>query len=87
MGKTAHENPHAEHVNGIIKNNYVQRSNPQSYEQLVRMTAKAVRIHNTQKPHSTLDKKAPIQFEELLTENRVIHKRKKKQKKELHLSL
>lgn len=82
MGKTAYENPHAERVNGIIKNNYVHRYNPQSYEQLVRMTAKAVRLYNTQKPHSALAKKSPVQFEELSTKNRVIDKRKKEAKKE-----
>lgn len=86
MGKSAYENPHAERVNGIIKNNYVRHYNPQSYEQLVRLTAKAVMMYNTQKPHTALGKLSPNQFEELLTKSAVIDKEKKKQKKkELHL--
>ena len=86
MGKSAYENPHAERVNGIIKNNYIRHYNPQSYEQLVRLTKKAVEMYNTQKPHSALNKLAPNQFEKLSTKSVVIDKEKKKQKKkELHL--
>ncbi len=44
MGKTAYENPHAERVNGIIKNNYVRHYGPKNYMDLITMNNKAVHI-------------------------------------------
>lgn len=82
MGKTAYENPHAERVNGIIKNNYVKHYNPTNYEQLKRMTQKAVDMYNNQKPHKAIAGFSPIHFESLLTKKGVIDKRKKEPKKE-----
>lgn len=83
MGKCAYENPHAERLNGIIKNNYVMRYNPLSYGQLVQMTEKAVKMYNLAKPHRALGGQTPIGFEELLsTKCIVIDKRKKEPKKE-----
>lgn len=63
MGKTAYENPHAERVNGIIKNNYIRHYGPKSYIDLIKMNNKAVQLYNTEKPHRALNKLSPIQFE------------------------
>jgi len=81
MGKTAIENPHAERLNGIIKNNYLRHYDPQSYRQLKSMTAKAVKMYNEQKPHMALGKLSPIQFESLINKNHLINKKKKRSKK------
>jgi len=66
MGKSVYENPHAERVNGIIKNNYVRHYAPETFNQLIPMTNKAVRMYNQEKPHKALNKLSPIQFESKL---------------------
>ena len=82
MGKSVYENPHAERVNGIIKNNYVRHYSPDDFAQLSRMTNKAVFMYNTEKPHRALKKLSPVQFENLINKKTVINKRKKVAKKE-----
>lgn len=81
MGKTAIENPHAERLNGIIKNNYLRHYNPQTYKQLKTMTAKAIKMYNEQKPHQALKKLSPVQFEALINKTNSINKKKKRSKK------
>ena len=68
MGKTAYENPHAERVNGIIKNNYIRHYGPKSFINLIKMTNKAVQLYNTEKPHRALNKLSPIQFENMIND-------------------
>jgi len=63
MGKTAIENPHAERINGIIKNNYLKYYAPNSLEDLKKKLKKAVKMYNEQKPHSALKRLSPVQFE------------------------
>lgn len=63
MGITCYENPNAERLNGIIKNNYIRHYAPIDFDQLVRMTDKAVKMYNTQKPHSAINKMNPVEFE------------------------
>jgi len=85
MGTTAIENPHAERLNGIVKNNYLRHYNPKTFAQLKVMTSKAVKMYNEAKPHKALSKMAPIPFEELFHKNQLIHKRKKVAKKEKYI--
>lgn len=68
MGKTAYENPHAERVNGIIKNNYIRHYGPKDYTDLIKMNNKAVLMYNTEKPHGALKKLSPLQFENSINE-------------------
>ena len=87
MGKTAYENPHAERVNGTIKNNYLVHYQPQNYNELKKMLIKAVKLYNQQKPHQSLNGYTPQAFKELvgkglLTKIWVINKKKKVTKKE-----
>lgn len=63
MGITCYDNPNAERLNGILKNNYIRHYAPTDFDQLVRMTAKAVRMYNNQKPHSAINKMNPMAFE------------------------
>ena len=81
MGTTAIENPHAERLNGIIKNNYVYPYNPKSFQQLVRMTTKAVKMYNQQKPHRALQKRSPDQFEMDINKKDGFQQKKKRSKK------
>ncbi len=63
MGVSVYENPNAERLNGVLKNNYIRHYAPKNYDQLVKQTIKAVRMYNTQKPHSSLNKMNPVAFE------------------------
>ena len=76
MGKTAYENPHAERVNGIIKNNYIKHYNPGDFVQLSKMTNKAVLMYNREKPHRALNKLSPVQFENLINKKKEAKKEK-----------
>ena len=60
--ETVYENSHAERLNGIIKNSYLYLYGPSNMSSLVRMLEKAIRMYNTEKPHSSLGKKTPISF-------------------------
>ena len=87
MGKTAYENPHAERVNGTIKNNYLVHYQPKDYNELKKMLIKAVHLYNQYKPHQSLKGYSPREFKELvgkglLTKTWAINKKKKVSKKE-----
>lgn len=53
MAKEVYENPHAERINGIIKNDYLIPYGPQNEAQLNRDLARAVHNYNIGKPHSS----------------------------------
>lgn len=63
MCKNAYENPHAERVNGIIKNSYLRGYAPSTFQDLVSHLKKAVYMYNNEKPHSALNNLTPIEFE------------------------
>jgi putative transposase len=87
MGKTAYENPLAERVNGIIKNDYLYPWNPGSIQELSKMLIRAIHLYNTDRPHASLMKHSPQEFlnrieRGLLTKIWVVNKKKKVTKKE-----
>jgi transposase InsO family protein len=57
------ENPHAERINGVIKNNYLKYRNIQCFEELVKEVDRAVTLYNQEKPHIGLQRNSPINFE------------------------
>jgi transposase InsO family protein len=61
-----YENPNAERINGIIKNDYLAGYGPQTYAQLVSMTSKAVLKYNTEKPHGSIANVCPMEYEKIL---------------------
>jgi putative transposase len=63
MGESAYGNPHAERLNGTIKNSYLKYYRPQSFEQLTKQLSKAVEMYNDGKPHDSLGGLTPKQFE------------------------
>lgn len=66
MCKNVYENPHAERVNGIIKNSYLRGYNPTTFQELIQCLKKAVNMYNDEKPHSALNYQTPTEFEENL---------------------
>ena len=63
MCEYAYENGKAERVNGVIKNNYLRHWNIQDLGQLIKNVDRAVRLYNQDKPHTSLDRLTPVQFE------------------------
>ena len=87
MGKTAYENPHAERINGTIKNYYLIPWGPQNRQELTKMLTKAVYLYNNERPHKMLGRRSPQKFIQLvnkglLTKTWVVNKKKKVSKKE-----
>jgi putative transposase len=79
MGECAYENPHAERINGLIKNDYLDFYSPKSFDELIIQTNRAVNNYNL-KRHSATGL-SPMLLEELLTNQQILTKEKKKQKK------
>jgi len=61
MAETVFENPHAERINGTIKNYYIKRWEPTSFSQLTAMLKRAVNNYNSTKPHKSLQNQTPQQ--------------------------
>lgn len=62
MGRTAYENPYAERINGIIKNDYIIPWEPKRFEELEGLLSRAVWFYNNDRPHSSLNGYCPIDF-------------------------
>lgn len=63
MCEYAYENPYAERINGTIKNNYLKHWNIKSYKELLKSVDRAVPLYNTVKPHKSLKRMSPENFE------------------------
>lgn len=63
MAKTSLENPYAERINGIIKNDYLIHFNTGSYAKLSRSLDEAVWLYNNERPHSELGYMTPLEYE------------------------
>ena len=57
------ENPYAERINGVIKNNYLKHRNINTFEELEIEVDRAVNLYNYTKPHIGLNRLSPINFE------------------------
>jgi len=56
-------NPHAERINGIIKNNYLVHRDIKTFEALKKEVDRTVKLYNETKPHSSLNRLTPVAFE------------------------
>jgi putative transposase len=54
MGNKAWENAHAERINGIIKNEYLNAMNIKDYTDLIKKTKHVVELYNQKRPHGSL---------------------------------
>lgn len=66
MCVNVYENPHAERINGTIKNSYLKGYHPTSLIDLERKLTKAVYMYNYEKSHSSIDHYTPVAFEQKL---------------------
>lgn len=63
-----YENAHIERVNGTIKNQYLKQWEICSYKQLEQQLQHAVWAYNFDRPHDSLEKKTPVEFEDYIKE-------------------
>lgn len=56
------ENPYAERVNGIIKNNYLKHRVIDTYDDLKREVNRSVKLYNHDKQHSGLNRLTPVEL-------------------------
>ena len=63
MGKTCYENAMAESLNGVIKNKYLKHWRIGDFKQLQKALDRVVTLYNNDKPHSSLNRLTPKQFE------------------------
>ncbi len=68
MCNMVYENTHIERVNGTIKNQYLHRWKITNFNQLRKKLQDAVWAYNFEKPHRSLGKLTPVEFEESLNE-------------------
>jgi transposase InsO family protein len=61
-----YENPHAERINGTIKNSYLKGYHPISFKDLTKKLNKAVYMYNYEKSHSSISHYTPVAFERKL---------------------
>jgi transposase InsO family protein len=62
MAETVYQNAHAERLNGLIKNDYLQYYAPADFKELQKQLVRAVKNYNS-KPHSELKRLSPLEFE------------------------
>lgn len=70
MCKYAWENPYAERINGVIKNNYLKHRSIKSFDDLKTEVDRAVQLYNHDKPHKSLGRQTPIEFERFIFETK-----------------
>jgi putative transposase len=57
------ENGMAERLNGVVKNNYLKHRNIKLFSQLVKEVDRTVELYNCEKPHISLKRMTPNEFE------------------------
>lgn len=62
MALSAQDNAYAERINRTIKEEYLDHWKPQTFNQLKRMTAKAVKHYNNRRLHNNNDRMTPEKF-------------------------
>lgn len=68
MGESCYENAMAESLNGVIKNKYLKCFKIESFDMLKKQLDRVVELYNTDKPHSSLNRMTPIDFEQTLNQ-------------------
>ncbi|NNF33075.1 MAG: IS3 family transposase [Saprospiraceae bacterium] len=65
MGESCYENAMAESLNGVIKNKYLYHYGIKSFTQLNQKLDRVVKLYNTDKPHTKLNRMTPVQYEKI----------------------
>jgi len=73
MAKSAYENAHAERLNRTIKQQYIYLYGPRSFKEFKRDVDRACLNYNEERPHQSLKKMSPSNFESQLNQRKVIN--------------
>ena len=65
MALSAQDNAYAERINRTIKEEYIDHWKPKTFSELKRFVKRAVIQYNNIRPHNNLEKRSPIEFENL----------------------
>lgn len=76
MAGNSLENPYAERLNGIIKNDYLQYYDTSSFGKLCKSLDTVVWLYNNERPHSELDNMTPVAFENLVRQQNESERKK-----------
>lgn len=71
MAGNSIENPYAERLNGIIKNDYLRYFDTSTFAKLNKALTRAVWLYNNERPHSELGNMAPVNFEKMLLQQNI----------------
>lgn len=63
MALSSQDNAYAERINRTIKEEYLDHWKPKSFKELQRLTDKAVKHYNNERPHNNIGKISPVNFE------------------------
>jgi putative transposase len=63
MCESVYGNAHAERLNGTLKNDYIIPYGPRDYNDLIKMTNKAVLVYNYDRPHASIGNICPAEYE------------------------
>jgi transposase InsO family protein len=66
MCNEVYENTHIERVNDTIKNQYLKRMQIGDRQKLHKKLSEVIKTYNEARPHKSLNKKSPVQFENAL---------------------
>ena len=66
MCREVYENTHIERVNDTIKNQYLYRRDINSKKQLETQVDNTIKAYNESRPHQSLNKMSPVQYEKYL---------------------
>lgn len=66
MCNEVYENTHIERVNDTIKNQYLNRMQIENEHQLRRKVSQVIETYNTMRPHQSLSRLTPVQYENYL---------------------
>ena len=67
MANNSIENPYAERLNGIVKNDYLESLEIRKLTELIKELDRVVWLYNNERPHSELGYLTPVKFEECIS--------------------
>lgn len=70
MANNSLENPYAERLNGIIKNDYLLHCNTSSLAKLKKSLSEVVWLYNNERPHSELNNMTPVEYERMIVKQK-----------------
>lgn len=68
MGNKAWENAHAESINGVLKEEYLNYLGDKNLKRMRRKTKQVIHLYNRERPHGSLKMKTPDDYESFVLE-------------------